>query len=186
LGAIGAVVIYDMAFYFIHRFVLHNQAWGYGLLHKQHHSHPQGGRVHQGVTNELTLAERIGTILTANAILKAMHAHPLTRNLYVPVYLWLLLESHIPYQPPVWPATVLGIRSNQRMHVSHHLMHSHNYSPFFGIMDAVLGTAFDGGYPEDEEIECVGQLKQTEAIDEAADTRNGKGSRVAAAAAAMV
>lgn len=117
--------------------------------------------MHQGTTNELTLAERIGSILVANGILKAIHAHPLTRNAYVPIYLWLLTESHFPYQPPVWPNEVLGLPSNQRRHVAHHLMHTMNYSPFFGIMDAIMGTTFEGGY-EDED--SSGAPREGEAI----------------------
>jgi len=161
LGAIGAVVLYDIVFYFVHRFVLHHASWGYPALHLQHHRHPEGGRVHQGVTNELTLVERIGSILIANALLKVIGAHPLTRNLFVPVFIYLLTESHFPYDPPIWWDKILGWPcSNQRRHVTHHLLHATNYSPFFGITDAIMGTAYDGSCIEDlPEQESAGESK---------------------------
>ena len=40
--------------------------------------------------------------------------------------------------------------------MAHHLMHTMNYSPFFGIMDAFMGTTFEGGYEDEDNNEPRG------------------------------
>lgn len=114
-------------------------SWVYRHVHKVHHTHHT---VHWGVTNQLSYAERVFFVLTANAMLKILGAHPLTRSVFVPVFLFLLTDSHCGFDLPVWMDKVVpfGIMAGCKGHTAHHLRHDGNYQPFFTYLDRAMGT----------------------------------------------
>lgn len=131
----AALLIYDALFFVIH-LLLHRNVHFYEWFHKEHHMHD---RLHARVTHQLTVTERVGLVLTANFALKLVHAHPLTRILYVPVFLWLLIENHAGYDLPwsvdkwIWIPRMGG----PRHHYQHHMRGSGNYQPFFTYLDTI-------------------------------------------------
>lgn len=132
---IAAIFIYDALFFLIH-LLLHRNFRLYEWFHKDHHMHD---RLHARVTHQLSVTERVGLVLTANFALKLVHAHPLTRIFYVPIFLWLLIENHAGYDLPwsvdkwIWMPRMGGAR----YHYQHHMKGSGNYQPFFTYFDTL-------------------------------------------------
>jgi cholesterol 25-hydroxylase len=130
-----SLLIYDLLFFCVH-LTLHKHYWLYKHIHAYHHDHPDGlfGRV----TSQLTVVEPIVLILSANFSLKVLGAHPLTRFVFVPVFLWLLIENHWNYEFPYSYDKLVPFRlcGGSRHHHSHHSLGSANYQPYFTYLDA--------------------------------------------------
>jgi cholesterol 25-hydroxylase len=134
----GAFVLFDVGFYQIHS-TLHSNQWLYKHLHAFHHDH---GRVHTRVTNKLHVVERLAHILVANYALKAMGAHPLSRTLFVPLFVGWLMYNHSGYDIPWMPDHLIpwGVASGSREHMAHHDHGKANYQPFFTYIDRYMST----------------------------------------------
>ncbi|XP_013416672.1 cholesterol 25-hydroxylase-like [Lingula anatina] len=131
-----ALVVFDMFFFLVH-YSLHKNAWLYKTFHALHHDH---ATVDIHVTNQLTVVERIVLILSANEGLKIVNSHPLTRAIYVPIFLWLLMENHCVYDWP-WGLDKLvpfGLMGGPARHFAHHVQGSGNYAPFFTYLDKLV------------------------------------------------
>ena len=139
---LGALAIYDAVFYWAHR-ALHWAKAGWAL-HHPHHAH---ATLHHGVTNQLHMSERVGLILLANAALKLVRAHPLTRNMFTVVFVGALMHSHCGYQVP-WDLErwVPGL-GGAMAHWLHHTLHDCNFAPFFTWWDELCGTAWRQQHP---------------------------------------
>ena len=86
---ICSFVIYDAVFFFFH-LALHTLP-GLRNWHYPHHIH---GEMHPQITNQLSIFERLGLVLLANFSLNIIGSHVLTRTLFIPIFLWLLVEIH--------------------------------------------------------------------------------------------
>ncbi|MCJ1447938.1 MAG: hypothetical protein MMC23_008450 [Stictis urceolatum] len=84
-----SVLIYDFAFFLAH-LALH---WIPFLApaHMPHHAHAE---MHPQVANQLGVPERLVLVLLANFALNVIGSYVLTRTLFVPVFVYLLVEIH--------------------------------------------------------------------------------------------
>lgn len=132
----GAFLIYDLVFFFIH-FSLHKNAWLYKHVHANHHNH---SHFQVEVTNQLSLSERITLILSANEALKILNSHPLTRVIFVPLFVGWLIENHSGFNVPWTLDKVIpfGLVAGSREHFRHHCEGSRNYQPFFTYIDRFI------------------------------------------------
>lgn len=133
---IGSFILFDVGFFMIH-FGLHKNPHLYKWIHAYHHSHDT---VHSRVTNQLNILERLLHILVANYSLKAMGAHPLTRTLFVPLFIGWLMYNHSGYNFPwaldnVIPFDLVGGAKN---HYDHHMHGAPSYQPFFTYIDRYI------------------------------------------------
>ncbi|KAK3091439.1 hypothetical protein FSP39_019877 [Pinctada imbricata] len=132
----ASILMYDALFFAIH-FVLHKNLWLYKNIHALHHRHDV---MHAHVTNQLTVVERITLILSANFALKVFNSHPLTRFLFVPVFIFLLVDNHTGYDLPFGLHHVIpfGIMGGPAKHYQHHLHGARNYQPFLTYLDYIV------------------------------------------------
>lgn len=84
-----SLFLYDALFFLIH-FLFHRVPQ-LRRIHSPHHDHEE---IHPQVTNRLTVTERLALILMANFALNIIGSHVLTRTLFVPVFIYLLIEIH--------------------------------------------------------------------------------------------
>lgn len=134
-----ATVLYDLFFCTAH-FFLHKVPFLYQHLHKSHHSHPQG--MLADVTGQLALAENLADILLANLALKLVGAHPMTRFLYVPILLLLLVDNHAGFDFP-WNyhrVVPFGVCGGGPAHFDHHQKSAVHYQPFFTYLNPLLSN----------------------------------------------
>ena len=136
---LGAFVLFDIFFCFIH-YTLHRNAWLYKNIHAYHHDHnPMTAKV----VNQLSLVEEVLQILAANEALKLVSAHPLTRTIFVPLFLVELTENHCGYDLP-WSLDKIvpfGILGGARAHWAHHEKGARHYAPFSTVIDKfILGS----------------------------------------------
>ena len=130
---LGAYVIFDAMFCMVH-YTLHRNSWLYKHIHAEHHTHDV---LYSKVVNQLTLLERIVLILCANEALKIMGSHPLTRTVFVPLFLINLTENHCGYDLPwTWDKVVpFGLVGGAAKHWAHHVRGDRYYAPFFTLLD---------------------------------------------------
>lgn len=133
---IGSVLLFDLIFFFIH-YTLHKNMKLYKMFHRYHHEHKE---LHPHVTDQLTVGERLALILSANFALKCFNSHPLTRTIFVPVFVFLLIENHTGYDLPLGIHRIIpfGILSGPVKHYKHHVNGDRNYQPFLNYMDYLL------------------------------------------------
>lgn len=133
---IASVLLYDAMFFFLH-FAFHKNFWLYKTFHAFHHDHDV---MHAHVTNQLTVGERLALILSANFSLKVFNSHPVTRALFVPVFIWLLIDNHTGYDLPwgLHKIVPFGIMGGPRKHYAHHLEGKRHYQPFLTYLDKLL------------------------------------------------
>jgi cholesterol 25-hydroxylase len=131
--------IYDMLFFLFH-LALHIIP-PVRSLHAPHHSHPV--QLHPQVTNHLSIPERLGLVLLANFSLNIIGSHVLTRTIFVPIFVWLLVEIHCGMDLPWAYDKVLpmGWGGGARKHMKHHNTGSGGLEPFFGWWDSLLEWA---------------------------------------------
>lgn len=140
--------IYDTAFFLFH-LALHKvpilSSW-----HSTHHAH---GPMHPQITNQLSIAERLGLVLLANFSLNIIGAHVLTRTLFVPIFVWLLVEVHAGMDVPWGLEKILpkGWAGGSRKHARHHAGGREGLEPFFGWWDGLLDWASSGEKPKSVE-----------------------------------
>ena len=136
LHVAGSVVVFDALFFLVH-LTLHKNAFLYRHIHALHHRH---GPLHAHVTNQLTFVERGAIVAAANYSLKLFGAHPLTRLVFVVVFLWLLVDNHTGYDLPWSPHRLApaGLMGGPAAHHAHHTNGARHYQPFFTYLDAGL------------------------------------------------
>ncbi|GFN94186.1 cholesterol 25-hydroxylase [Plakobranchus ocellatus] len=133
---VGSVIVFDALFFVVH-LTLHKNAFLYRHVHALHHRH---GAMHAHVTNQLTVVERGSLIVAANYSLKLFSAHPLTRLVFVVVFLWLLVDNHTGYDLPWSPHRLApcGLLGGPATHHAHHINGARHYQPFFTYLDILL------------------------------------------------
>lgn len=135
LELITSFVVYDASFFAFH-LSLHAipvlRRW-----HAPHHSHD--AQLNPQVTNQLSVFERLGLVLLANFSLNSIGAHVLTRTLFVPVFVWLLVEIHSGMDLPWAYDKVLpsGWGGGARKHARHHNIGESGFEPFFCWCDGL-------------------------------------------------
>ena len=131
-----ALLLYDAVFYCVHRFVLHGGFW---RVHRVHHSHAV---LVASYTNRLAMLERLFIVLSANESLKLVCAHPLSRVLYIVIFIFLLVDSHSGFDFPFSYHRLVpfGWMGGSPAHYSHHCKNEAHYAPFFTHMDWIFGS----------------------------------------------
>lgn len=132
LELVASIVLYDALFFLFH-LSLHVipglRAW-----HRPHHKH---GEMHPQITNQLHVFERLGLVLLANFSLNILGSHVLTRTLFVPMFVWLLVEIHSGLDLP-WAYDKLlpqGWGGGARKHAAHHREGESGLEPYFNWCD---------------------------------------------------
>lgn len=139
LELIVALLIYDTAFTAFHA-LLHLPP--FRSLHAPHHTHTE---MHPQITNQLSVFERLGLVLLANFALNIIGAHVFTRTLFVPLFVWLLVEIHSGMEGWWNLERVLprGWAGGSGRHARHHAGVDGGglggVEPFFGVWEGVLG-----------------------------------------------
>lgn len=133
---IASIMTFDVFFFIVHLF-FHKNLWLFRNIHAHHHHHDV---MHPHVTNRLTVVERIILILSANFALKLFKSHPMTRMLFVPIFVWLLVENHTGYDLPFGIHRVIPFHlyGGSVKHYKHHIHGSKYYQPFFTYLDLLL------------------------------------------------
>ncbi|XP_052776806.1 cholesterol 25-hydroxylase-like protein isoform X2 [Mya arenaria] len=131
----ASFIVYDALFFAIH-LVLHKNFHLYKYIHKYHHDHDM---VHSHVTNQLTIPERITLILSANFALKVFNSHPLTRTIFIPIFIWILVDNHSGYDMPFGLHRLVPFRivGGSVKHFQHHSYGSRCYEPIFTYLDKI-------------------------------------------------
>lgn len=135
LELIFSFVIYDAVFFAFH-LGLHVLP-GLRSLHAPHHKHAE---IHPQITNQLHISERLGLVLLANFSLNVIKSHVLTRTLFVPLFVWLLVEIHSGLDLPWGYDKMLptGWGGGAKKHARHHASGEGGFEPYFEWCDATL------------------------------------------------
>ncbi len=133
LEIVASFFIYDSLFFLFH-LALHTVP----LLrryHAPHHRHDI--QINPQVTNQLHITERLGLVLLANFSLNVIGSHVLTRTVFVPVFVWLLVEIHSGMDLPWGYEKILpkGWAGGARKHAAHHRNGDGGLEPFFEWWD---------------------------------------------------
>ncbi|KAF2240561.1 hypothetical protein BU26DRAFT_572508 [Trematosphaeria pertusa] len=131
----ASLVIYDALFFLFHC-ALHLLP-GLRRWHAPHHRHAE---IHPQVTNQLHVVERLGLVLLANFSLNIIGSHVFTRTLFVPIFVWLLVEIHSGLDLPWGYEKILprGWGGGARKHMLHHAGGDQGYEPYFTLWDGLL------------------------------------------------
>ena len=124
--------IYDGVFFLFH-LALHKLSM-LKKIHKVHHGHAE---INPQITNQLDIVERLGLVLLANFSLNIIGSHVLTRTLFVPIFVWLLVEIHSGMDLG-WGYDKLlpqGWAAGSKRHSQHHQVGTKYYAPFFSWWD---------------------------------------------------
>ncbi|KAI9869718.1 MAG: hypothetical protein M1830_005188 [Pleopsidium flavum] len=132
---ITSFFIYDTLFFLFH-LSLHRISF-LKRIHMAHHNH---GEINAQVTNQLDIIERLGLVLLANFSLNIIGSHVLTRTLFIPIFVYLLIEIHSGLDLPWGYEKVLpwGIGAGSKKHATHHRTGAGFYEPFFCWWDKAL------------------------------------------------
>ncbi|MCJ1363839.1 hypothetical protein MMC16_002948 [Acarospora aff. strigata] len=143
LELITSLLIYDALFFLFHLF-LHRIPF-LKRFHMTHHNHKE---INPQITNQLDIVERIGLVLLANFSLNIIGSHVLTRTMFVPMFIYLLIEIHCGMDLPWGYEKILpwGIGAGSRKHATHHRTGNGLYEPFFCWWDRGL-ELFEGRRP---------------------------------------
>lgn len=123
-----AFFIYDTFFFLMH-LAFHRIPY----LRQFHHLHHNHAEINPQVTNRLSVVERLSLILLANFSLNIIGCHVLTRTLFVPVFVYLLVEIHCGLNLE-WgydKIVPFGLGAGSRKHAVHHRVGEGQYEPFF-------------------------------------------------------
>ncbi|KAL8910120.1 MAG: hypothetical protein Q9171_004581 [Xanthocarpia ochracea] len=128
----ASILIYDTAFFFFH-LALHKLPY-VSRIHNIHHKH---GEINPQVTNQLGIGERLGLVLLANFSLNIIKSHVMTRTLFVPMFVWLLVDIHSGMDHPWGYDKILpqGWAAGSKRHAAHHQYGQKYYEPFFNWWD---------------------------------------------------
>ena len=133
-----SIFIYDALFFWFH-VALHKLP----LFSKTHITHHKHHEINPQITNQLDIFERLGLVLLANFSLNIIGSHVLTRTLFVPMFVWLLVDIHSgmdqewgydKWLPKGWAA-------GSKRHSHHHQYATRYYEPFFTWWDNALSWA---------------------------------------------
>ena len=130
-----SILVYDSLFFFFH-LALHKLP----LISKIHGVHHRHGEINPQITNQLDIAERLGLVLLANFSLNIIGSHVLTRTLFVPLFVWLLVDIHSGMDQE-WGYDKLlpnGWAAGSKRHSHHHQYGTKYYEPFFNWWDDAL------------------------------------------------
>ncbi|TKA33372.1 hypothetical protein B0A50_00925 [Salinomyces thailandicus] len=132
LELITSLVLYDALFFAFH-LSMHIMP-GLKSWHKPHHKH---GEMHPQITNQLHVFERLGLVLLANFSLNIIGSHVLTRTLFVPIFVWLLVEIHSGLDLPLAYDKLLptGWGGGAKKHAAHHREGETGMEPYFNWCD---------------------------------------------------
>lgn len=127
-----SLIIYDAVFFLFH-LTLHVLP-GLRTWHAPHHKHAE---IHPQITNQLHIVERLGLVLLANFALNIIKSHVLTRTLFVPTFVWLLVEIHSGLDLPWGYEKILpeGWAGGARKHAKHHAIGEGGFEPYFEWCD---------------------------------------------------
>ncbi|KAK5168437.1 uncharacterized protein LTR77_007007 [Saxophila tyrrhenica] len=133
LELMTAFFIYDFVFFATH--LAFHKIGALSRLHNPHHTHAE---IHPQITNRLSIAERLSLVMLANFSLNIIGSHVVTRTLFVPIFVYLLIEIHSGMDldwgyDKILPA---GCGAGARSHAHHHKTGTGAYAPFFGWWDA--------------------------------------------------
>jgi cholesterol 25-hydroxylase len=130
-----SLLIYDILFFLLH-LSLHLIPT-LQKLHLPHHTHAE---IHPQITNTLSIPERLSLVLLANFSLNIIGSHVMTRTIFIPVFVNLLIQVHCGmdcrwgYEKLLPRRWGLGARE----HARHHRTGGGCFAPFFGTGDWVL------------------------------------------------
>ena len=135
LDLLASFLIYDTLFFLLH-LSLHTVSF-LSKIHTSHHSHAE---MHPQITNRLSVLERLSLVLLANFSLNVIHAHVLSRSLFIPIFVELLVQVHCGMDLPRGYDKFLprGWGLGGREHARHHRTGGGCYAPFFGWWDGGL------------------------------------------------
>jgi cholesterol 25-hydroxylase len=141
---ITSMIIYDLLFFLFH-LSLHTVP-AFRRWHATHHAHD--AQLNPQVTNQLSILERLGLVLLANFSLNIIRSHVLTRTVFVPMFVWLLVEIHCGMDLPWGYEKVLpaGWGGGAKKHMYHHKVGDRGFEPFFCWCDA-LWDFYKGANP---------------------------------------
>ena len=133
---VASLIVYDIIFFALH-YTLHRNYFLYNYVHKPHHDH---GMIHAHVTNQLTVPERIALILSANFALKVFNSHPWTRTIFVPIFIFILVDNHSGYDMPfgLHRLVPFGLVGGSLNHFQHHMKGKRHYQPILTYLDKLL------------------------------------------------
>ena len=131
-----SIIVYDFLFFCCH-FALHKNYFLYRYIHKYHHDHET---VHVHVTGQLSVSERLVLVLSANFALKLFNSHPLTRTIFIPIFMGLLIDNHSGYDMPfgIHRLIPFGIAGGSVKHYEHHMTGKRAYQPIFTYLDNLV------------------------------------------------
>ena len=127
--------IYDAVFFLFH-LALHKIPT-LNRIHSLHHGHAE---INPQITNKLGVIERLGLVMLANFSLNIIGSHVLTRTLFVPAFVWLLVDIHSGLDQEWGYDKILpaGWAAGSKRHSQHHKYGIGNYEPFFNWWDDAL------------------------------------------------
>ena len=134
----ASILIYDTAFFWFH-LALHK----FPFLNRAHNIHHKHREIYPQITNQLDILERLSLVLLANFSLNIIGSHVLTRTLFVPMFLWLLVDIHSGMDQG-WGYDKLlprGWAAGSKRHSHHHQYGNKYYEPFFNWWDDALQWA---------------------------------------------
>jgi len=128
LELLVAFFLYDALFFFIH-IAFHHIPY----LRSIHHPHHTHAEINPQVTNRLSIIERVSLILLANFTLNIIGGHVLTRTLFVPFFVYLLIEVHCGMDLEWGYDKIMpfGLGAGSKKHAVHHRVGEGHYQPFF-------------------------------------------------------
>ena len=138
LELISSFLLYDTLFFMFH-FAMHRLPL-IRTYHIPHHRHDS--QINPQVTNQLHVFERLGLVLLANFSLNVLKSHVLTRTIFVPIFVWLLVEIHSGMDLPLGYEKILppSWGGGAESHALHHRTGGGGYEPFFTWWDRLLAT----------------------------------------------
>jgi cholesterol 25-hydroxylase len=130
-----SLIIYDALFFAIH--LAFHRVPALARIHVPHHKHAE---MHPQVTNRLSVGERLSLILLANFALNIIGSHVFTRTLFVPLFVYLLIEVHSGVDLAWQYDKILpqGWGAGSRKHAAHHKEGHKYFAPFFTWWDEAL------------------------------------------------
>ncbi len=132
-----SLFIYDALFFLCH-LCFHRVP----LLAKHHLPHHKHQEIHPQVTNQLSIIERLSLVLLANFSLNIIKSHVLTRTIFIPIFVTLLVQVHSGMDLPCGYDKFLpqGWAGGARDHARHHRTGEGGYAPFFTWCDQALNA----------------------------------------------
>lgn len=132
----ASLVVFDALFFIVH-VTLHKNYFLYKHIHAQHHDHHV---LNAHVTNKLSIPERVALVLSANEALKVFNSHPMTRMLFVPIFIAILIDNHTGYDMPfsLHRLVPFGLVGGSVNHYAHHMQGTRNYEPILTYLDRLL------------------------------------------------